>query len=538
MAGSAMFILAGVRRRHPAPKELLRSLARTSMAVVASQAVFNAPNFSRFDAPIRLVIASAVCFVAFHALDWKRSDLWSFVYYPVAAAMAALFPVSLVLPPVLYLTWRSYRLYERRLERHGQELRQATSLHLRTIEALTLAIEAKDQPPIDRPRRAQIYAAEMAKELGLEGPQLEALRAASLLYDIGELAVPEHIMMKPGPLTPEEFDKVKIHPAVGAEMLERVKFPYPVAPIVAAHHERWDGAGYPRGLKKEEIPIGARILAIVDGLDSLTAPRYYRAARTLPEALEHLEAEKGRAYDPSLVSLLRKNYKRWERLVAAQPTRTFINSIFSAQREGQLLVDLIQKLGSELDLNETFAALNTTLRTLIRFETLVVWVEREERLAAEYVDGAHAAVCCALKIPSGSGVSGWVAANGKPIINGDATVELAYTGRNPETFPFKGALALPLGTPEMRGVLTLYRMSDRRFSPEDARLLFSITPKLSAALANGLKFREAADQAATDALTGLPNAGTLPKLPRRAPPRFCLRDLDAIQGRQTTVSAI
>src|SRR5437773_10480089 len=104
----------------------------------------------------------------------------------------------------------------------------------------------------------------IGKEMGLSESELEALRAAAVLHDIGKLAVPEHIISKPGRLTPEEFEKMKIHPLVGAEILERVEFPYPVVPIVAAHHEKWDGSGYPRGLKADQIPIGARILAAVD----------------------------------------------------------------------------------------------------------------------------------------------------------------------------------------------------------------------------------------------------------------------------------
>src|ERR1019366_4935820 len=96
--------------------------------------------------------------------------------------------------------------------------------------------------------------------------------------DIGKLAVPEHIISKPGRLTPEEFKKMQIHPVVGAEILATVDFPYPVVPIVRAHHERWDGSGYPHGLKGEQIPMGARILAAVDCLDALASDRQYRRA--------------------------------------------------------------------------------------------------------------------------------------------------------------------------------------------------------------------------------------------------------------------
>ena len=124
------------------------------------------------------------------------------------------------------------------------------------MKALALAIDAKDHTTHDHLHRVRTYAVEIATELGLSEDELDALRAASLLHDIGKLAVPEHIINKPGRLTPEEFEKMKIHPAVGAEILEKVAFPYPVAPIIRCHHEKWNGSGYPDGLKGEEIPSG------------------------------------------------------------------------------------------------------------------------------------------------------------------------------------------------------------------------------------------------------------------------------------------
>src|SRR6202040_3136611 len=160
----------------------------------------------------------------------------------------------------------------------------------------------------------QIYATEISRELDLPEDESNALKAAALLHDIGKLAVPEHIISKPGKLTPEEFEKMKIHPVVGAEILERVEFPYPVVPIVRSHHEKWDGSGYPDGLRGEEIPIGARILAAVDCLDALASDRQYRRALPLDEAMKVVQKEAGTAFDPRVVDLLSQRYVALEKM--------------------------------------------------------------------------------------------------------------------------------------------------------------------------------------------------------------------------------
>src|SRR5437588_13064562 len=215
---------------------------------------------------------------------------------------------SLLALPAMFVIYRSYRLYLSKLENEKRHVEEMAGLHLRTIEALALAIEAKDQTTHDHLCRVRIYAIEVAKRLNLSAEDLEALRAAHLLPDIGKLAVPEHIISKPGRLTPEEFEKMKIHPVVGAEILERVQFPYPVVPIVRAHHERWDGNGYPCGLRGQEIPTGARILAAVDCLDALASNRQYRPALPLDQAMECVAEEAGKAFDPRIVGLLQQCY--------------------------------------------------------------------------------------------------------------------------------------------------------------------------------------------------------------------------------------
>ncbi len=509
LAESATFIHAVTRSDREEPRVLLRTLCSTALAIMATQFVFHARALTPVAEPLRIMLASGVCFIAMHALRWSRSNLWSFPYYPVAGAIAALFPMSVVLAPLLYLTWWSYRLYERRLQQQQKQWKKAAALNLRTIEALALAIEAKDQPMTGHSRRVQIYATEMAKELGLPEHEIEALRTASLLYDIGELAVPEHIILKPGPLTPEEFEKVKIHPTVAAEILEQVKFPYPVAPIVLAHHEKWDGTGYPKGLKGTEIPIGARILSAVDAVDAYASPRRHRAAIDVREALERVSEQSGKAFDPRIIQVLRRRQKQWEKLVAATPDHGFIDSIFSAQREANALFDLTRRMGSSLDLTETFATLTPALQQLVASDSFVVWVERKERLVAEYIGGFHVAMFSSLRIPMGRGVSGWVAANQKSIINGEAACELAHLGTAPMTTSVRHALSVPLADGDLRGALTLYRTHDPLFTTEDARILSTIAPKLAGAVANGLRFRRAADEAVTDPMTGLPNVAAL-----------------------------
>src|ERR1700683_4389394 len=229
---------------------------------------------------------------------------WSFPYYLVGAGIAGAigwfddafnWETSLLVVPVIYLIYRSYGLYLGKLDDEKRHVEEMANLHLRTIEALALAIEAKDHTTHDHLQRVRVYALEVAKDMGLDSSEMEALQAASLLHDIGKLAVPEHIISKPGRLTPEEFEKMKIHPVVGAEILEHVRFPYPVVPIVRAHHEKWDGMGYPFGLKGVEIPVGARILSAVDYLDALASDRQYRKALPLEEVIKLLGAESGKA---------------------------------------------------------------------------------------------------------------------------------------------------------------------------------------------------------------------------------------------------
>ena len=200
-----------------------------------------------------------------------------------------------------YLTYRSYQAYSERIGEEQRQVRGLSEVQLATIEALALAIEAKDSTSRDHLQRIQVYAEGLARAVGLTEPEILGVKTAGLLHDIGNLAIPEHILSKMSRLSYDEFERVKIHPRVGAEILKSVPFPYPVTPLILSHHERWDGRGYPSGLKGDDIPVGARILAVVDCFTSMLSERPYRPARTYAEAIVTLRENGGAGLDPALV---------------------------------------------------------------------------------------------------------------------------------------------------------------------------------------------------------------------------------------------
>lgn len=479
---------------------------------------------------------------------------WSFPYYLVGAGIAAIiawlnrianWETSLLVLPAAYLIYRSYRLYLGRLEDEKRHVEEMANLHLRTIEALALAIEAKDHTTHEHLQRVRVYAIEVAKEMGVNGPELEALHAASLLHDIGKLAVPEHIISKPGRLSPEEFEKMKIHTLVGAEILERVRFPYPVVPIVRAHHEKWDGSGYPMGLKGAEIPIGARILSAVDYLDALASDRQYRRALPMKEVIQKLAAESGKAFDPKVVNILEKRYMHLERLAIAKSgsdpnaplstgikierglepaagfensmaqdyagrETTFLSSIAAARQEAQALFELSQDLGASLSVGETLSVFSVKLKPMVPYDAIAIYVKRDHELVPEYVNGDNYRLFSSLRIPLGQGLSGWVAQNRKPIVNGNPSVEPGYLNDPSKFSTLRSALAVPLeGVAGVIGVLALYRSDRDAFTTDHLRILLAVSGKMALAIENALKYQQAENSATTDYLTGLPNARSL-----------------------------
>lgn len=562
-------------RKKPRPVQVAFNVSGMALAILLSETVFRGAGIQlkQYEVILRLVLAAVTFFLAntlpvaaVIALTesksllrvWRECYFWSFPYYMFGAFGAGAFhlanvhigwEMSLLVLPVIYLIYRSYRLYLERLDDEREHAEEMAALHLRTIEALALAIEAKDHTTHDHLQRVQVYALEVGRDLGLSRSELEALRAASLLHDIGKLAVPGHIISKPGKLTAEEFEKMKIHPIVGAEILEQVQFPYPVAPIVRSHHEKWDGTGYPDGLAGDRIPVGARILAAVDCLDALASDRQYRRALPLDKALEVVVRDSGKAFDPAVVEVLARRCQELERMAVAEhkakagkriktklstefrvekgdapaagfespappPANVrpadFLSSIAAARQEVQALFELAQDLGNSLSLDETLSVLALRLKRMVPFDSMAIYVRREDRLVPEFVSGDNFRLFSSLEIPVGQGLSGWVAENRKAIVNGNPNVEPGYLDDPSKFTTMRSALAVPLeGVQGVVGVLALYHSGKDAFTKDNLRILLAISSKVALSIENALKFRQAEKSATTDYLTGLPNARSL-----------------------------
>ncbi len=567
--GCAAVVVQCLDRKQPAPIQVAFNVCSTALAIAATfvtyrysvvhRAVGN-PSTLLFLAACVYFVSNTVPVAAVISLTerkslrkiWSDCYFWSFPYYLVGAGVAGLmswlndysdWQTSLLILPVVFLIYRSYRLYLGKLEDEKRHVEEMADLHLRTIEALALAIEAKDQTTHDHLQRVRIYALEVAKELKLSKEEMEALQAGALLHDIGKLAIPEHIISKPGRLTPEEFEKMKIHPVVGAEILERVRFPYPVVPIVRAHHEKWDGTGYPFGLRGTKIPIGARILAAVDFLDAMASDRQYRRAVPLDEAMARLQEQSGKSFDPEVVQVLERRYVDLEHLVRERtenkswsrlPTELkmervvkpaagfesqkkgqfsdpgFLNSIAAARQEAQTLFELSQDLGASLSLGETLSVFSVKLRGLIPYDAIAIYVRHGDELVPEYVNGDNFRLFASLRIPVGQGLSGWVAQNLKPILNGNPSVEPGYLNDDSKFSTLSSALAVPLeGLQGVVGVAALYHAEKDFFTSDHLRILLAVSSKMALAIENALKYQQAENSATIDYLTGLPNARSL-----------------------------
>lgn len=534
-------------------------IAVSVIAAGSTKAVFSGMTQAEAGAPSPLlyVVAASVLFLGYTIppafamafaegrsvlKTWRKDFLWTFPHYIAGGGAAGLLSLignrtgwetAMLIVPVIYWMYNSYRYYLQTLEDERQQVRDLGSLHFQTIEALSLAIEGHDPSKHGHLRRVSIYTTEIGRYMGLSGSELQALHTAALLHDIGKLAVPEHIITKPDKLTDIEFERMKIHPLAGAEILEQVHFPYPVAPVVRAHHERWDGSGYPLGLKGTQIPVGARILAAVDCMDALVSDRYHRRALTFDQAIEHVRSESGKSFDPGVVAILSMYYRKFEEMVQAaerrdsqtavsaeppHPTQVlatastgsaFLTRIAAARQEEQQFFQLARDLGNSLSLDKTLEACANRVSAMCSCDSAVIFLNHERNLLPAHASGAFSEYLLTDRVIWGKGVAGWVMDQGSPLLNADPTAELAGCG-GPTAEELRCALAVPIeGVAQRLGVIVVYSRSKDAFSVEHLRVLTGVAARASIAIENAIKYSKAEQSATTDVMTGLGNARSL-----------------------------
>jgi diguanylate cyclase (GGDEF)-like protein/putative nucleotidyltransferase with HDIG domain len=471
---------------------------------------------------------------------WHNNFLWSAPSYFVGAGSAALaasfvthagYWVAPFTFAPLYLTYRTYKVYMGRIDDQQRHVLQTSDLHLATIEALARAIDAKDQTTQMHIRRVQVYATGLAHALHLSEPEIQGIKTAALLHDIGKLAVPEHILSKPGPLTQEEFQKIRIHPQVGAEIIAAVPFPYPVAPLIMSHHERWDGKGYPQGLAGEDIPLGARILTIVDYYDAVTTDRPYHKALNGESAVGLLKHEAGRALDPTLVPMFidllpaltaelgpgEEQATTVEPLpilegstatgLLAAPTGNAFENIALAHREIYALYEIAQSMGTSLGVADTMALISSKLSKIVSWSgcALFLYQQESDSLKCRFAAGVDAPQLLHANLRMGFGLSGWVARNRRTLINGDPRVTFEAAGLS-GNIALSSAIVCPLQYNDtFIGCLALYHVEANHYTEDHRRLLERIGEQAGAVIHNSIIFEQTQEDSLTDPLTGLPN---------------------------------
>jgi diguanylate cyclase (GGDEF)-like protein/putative nucleotidyltransferase with HDIG domain len=467
---------------------------------------------------------------------WRDNFLWLSLNYFGGASVAALlvsytkdldYTYLAVIIPLLVVLYLTFSMSMGRVEDANKHIAQLSSLYMSTIETLAMAIDAKDQITHGHIRRVQTYAVALAKEVGVTDESLiRAVEAAALLHDMGKLAVPEYILNKPGPLTPAEFEKMKLHASVGADILSAIDFPYPVVPIVRHHHENWDGTGYPSGLAGTDIPIGARILSVVDCFDALTSDRPYRPRLADKEAIRILIERRGSMYDPLVVDTFARVHTRiipqspraddnpslmaiteasGTSTILPEPSRRF-DEIAASTDEMLTLFDLARGLTSLMSLQDVGDMIANHLRRLVPCSLCVFFVYDvdSDDLVAAHASGDYAALVSGLRIGLGQRLSGWVAANRQSIRNSDPVLDLGEVARAIAPRP-RSCLSTPLLIDkDLVGVLTLYSTSRDAFSDEHQRVIEVVARQVSPIVKQATESGKDKASSLRDQLTGLP----------------------------------
>ncbi len=439
---------------------------------------------------------------------WHRNFLWSAPSYLAGAALAVaaavtwergLFVWLLLLAVPMYLVFRSYHMIVARLREEQNETRKAMDVQVATIEALALAIEAKAGCTPEHVRSIQQFATILADAAGMSDAEVQTVRTAALLHDIGNMAVPEHILAKSEGLTPEELERMKIHPRVGAEILRDVPFSGNVAELVLCHHERWDGTGYPGGLRGEDIPLGARVIAIADCFSTLQTERPYRPARTEMAAAAVLRQLAGSAFDPRLVDVFIARLHTpaaattaFDDEVVVKDTRA-LDDISGTHREEQVLYELAQALGSSLAVDDAMVLIHDKVNRLVPFVTCALFLGNDEQgFICRYAQG-----------PGTEALFKWAPKSWSEL---SLRLPSCADGRAGRGEDLAAALPCPLTYGDrLIGAMVVYHTRPKAFSDEHRRVLGRVSEQAAAVIFNSTRYEQTQHESQTDALTSLPN---------------------------------
>jgi diguanylate cyclase (GGDEF)-like protein/putative nucleotidyltransferase with HDIG domain len=547
--------------RNPAYKTLF-SMATLAVSVAAAGAMYSAVGGTYGElpaAPLQSLMAAAMVYflvnsvavAAAFALStgrgvyriWHDNFLWTISTYVIGAIAAGIavevfhragqWQAALAFIP-LCLTYRTYRIYLRRIADEQRRVAEWAQLHRDSTEVLARAIQAKDEGGSCHVERVQYYATVLASRLELSDLDRQAIEIGALLHDIGKLAVPEHILSKPGALTPDERKKMQMHAQIGAEIVSAVPFPCPVAPLIRSHHERWDGMGYPSGLCGEQIPIGARILAVVDSFDALTNERPYRRAVSPDVALRMLQSEAGKAFDPAIVARFAELLpglipptndgfpRRMHRSSDPSSHQPSLSSggrlgadafaeIASANRETYALYEIAQSMGRTMSPAEMMTLVSAKLNALVPFSSCALFVRRgAENLRCRFATGLHADLLENASIAEGDGLSGWVARHRRPLVNGLPLAEFSAAGMSPANIQLRSALVCPLMVADdVIGTIAVFHHAVGSYTEDHRRVLDQVARQAAAVVHNALVFERTQEQAFKDSLTGLSNPRAL-----------------------------
>lgn len=393
----------------------------------------------------------------------------------------------LLFMPLGLLVYSFYAVRSQKLRKDIEYMHEVGRLNDSIISSLAMAINAKDSTTSQHVNRVREYATGLGQKLNVTPDELQAVRIASLLHDIGKIGIPERILCKPGKLTSEEFAIMKTHVEIGAAILEQIQFPWPVVPIVMGHHERWDGLGYPKCLRGEEIPIGARIISLVDVYDALTSERPYRKAMSKEQAIQMLSSNSGTQFDPRVVETFIALLPEMEAAVAKleEKEQDAQQSIFDtisdymarSTEEEPVEVDtaaLVKELEDLMErpvapsLEEFGDSVFQVCQRLAPCASIAIYGldPLRDSIAPLHSAGQWPELFDQMHISFGEGVSGYVTEKAEPVMNVAAHMDLSRRIRPNANLELSSALSVPLlGDGGAIGALTLYHGNYNLYQP-------------------------------------------------------------------------